>query len=210
MKTRSKLSILAFFSCCALTSMGFANWVISQEGPVTDSTTGGISADSVYMSNEYVYIKEADIVPFTYSSNGFVENGTTTKDYVGTMTATFTVDLEKCSEIANNGALSVTINLQLSNGESGLFDYTDVSDNVATTGGIIATLNEDSSANSAYITLSGITNTTGVATFTLTYTFEMKTLSNFQNNILGVFGENNSKKVEFIFSALINTNPNNN
>lgn len=118
MKIKSKLSVLAVFSCCALASVGFAGWVITQEGIVAGSIYGGVSAESVIVSNDYVYIadKETDISMFTYSESGFVHGDKI--DYNGTMYVKFTVNLENCARIADSSnSISVAINLRLN--ESG-------------------------------------------------------------------------------------------
>lgn len=208
MRVKSKLSIVAFFSCCAVASMGFANWVISQQGPYESITSGSISADSVYYSNAYVYINEpeTDIVPFTYSSKGFIDKGTPSN--VGTMTATFTVDLEKCSTISSgSNTLNITVDLKLSSGDSTLFDYVSVScaDDIVIDS-VSGSYSGESGTYAASMQLNVTKNSIATATFTLTYTFNMLNQTNFNNYIYKVFGENNANAVEFIFSITINTN----
>lgn len=211
MKTRSKLSILAFFSCCALTSMGFANWVISQEGPVTDSTTGGISADSVILSNDYISFKEAK--PLRVNKGGFTSGDTTS--LTGSFTATFEINLANYSSIFTDGA---TTEIVLKFAETPANNVFAASDTVAK----ISVSYEDSSSlidtaesarsNGTYVTtidMKSSQTTEGTATFTLTYTFSFTNKDNYQTYIYSVFypnGVDESKTtstVQFAFDITI-------
>lgn len=103
MKVKSKLAIVALFSCCAIMSMGFANWVITQEGPIKDFADGGISADSVIYSDEYVKANpKEEHDNLVYTETGFINSK---------LTLHLLVDVNKCNSI---NAESIIITMRYS------------------------------------------------------------------------------------------------
>lgn len=105
MRTRSKLSILAFFSCCAVASMGFANWVISQS---PETVTGGIKADNVISSNDYLFMlgNPDDLV---YTAAGF-KNGNEIS-YTGTVAVSYELDITNCKAIFGTSTVTAEISI---------------------------------------------------------------------------------------------------
>lgn len=110
MKIKSKLSVVAVFSCCALASIGFASWVITQ-GPL--SVTGSISADKVVYSNDYFYM-DGDPCGLDCTYKGFREPDEPDKPYKDTLITNYVIDLDKCYEMYGERTITATINLYYS------------------------------------------------------------------------------------------------
>ena len=108
MKSKTKLSIVALFSCCAMMSMGFANWVITQQGPVESTLEGGISADGVLYSDDYVYPQfDGDKIKVDELYLGKTEF-LATEHGKGIMNVHLMMDADKCKEF---GAKKVVITM---------------------------------------------------------------------------------------------------
>lgn len=220
MKIKSKLSVLAVFSCCALASIGFASWVITHEGTASDLTSGGISADSVIVSNDYVYIadKEEDISMFTYSESGFVHDGYV--DYEGIMSVKFTVNLDNCSNLITNSSdsISVAINLRLNeNGKTvqnnlipTLFNqYITVTCTEYEESLIVESTNKTVDSSSYVLTTTlalQIAENSGEATFVLEYKFKFTDVGTYTTFLYNIFYNSTTQDetgVEFAFDLLI-------
>lgn len=112
MRVKSKLSIVAFFSCCAVASMGFANWVISQ-GAGTVSVTGDIFSDNIVVSNEYFYMDGTPSgLDCTYS--GFREPDDPANPFKDTLETNYIIDLDKCYQAFGEATVTATIKLSYS------------------------------------------------------------------------------------------------
>lgn len=105
MRTRSKLSILAFFSCCAVASMGFANWVITQS---PQTATGSVKADNVILSNDYLSMA-GNPSALQYTSAGFI-NGDEIS-FIGTVAVSYELDIENCITIFGENKVTAEISI---------------------------------------------------------------------------------------------------
>lgn len=213
MRIKSKLSIIAVFSCCAVMSVGFANWVIAQQGPLYESLTGGIEADRVYFSNEYLYIADEgkDISPLVYTPEGFAvldEDGEVSKtSYEGTMSVTFTADLEKCSRLGGGETLSISVSLRL----TGTDDFSPLASiegvscaEKALVPAVRGELSEAGDVYTAELTLDPAAGS-GVAAFTLEYKFVSRE-ETYLSTIYEVFYDSANGKergAEFSFGVAI-------
>lgn len=221
MRTRSKLSILALFSCCAVASMGFANWVITQEGPVADSVTGGITADNVIVSNEYVYfLKDASTnTQLRINEGGFTDPDNETQTILtGSFTVTFEVNLKNYSNIFKSGATTEIV-LKFTepvSSNANIFYLPDSQVKIGVacednTGLIDSVIGARNSANYNYtyvttLSMVGLSNVSEneKATFTLTYTFEFFNENAYANCMYNVFYPNGIKSdIQFAFEILI-------
>lgn len=177
MRIKSKLSIVAVFSCCAVMSIGFANWVIMQHGSIYETLVGGVEAERAHFSNEYLYIEDEgrDISPLHYTPEGFAvlkDDEVSETSYTGTMSVTFTADLDKCAQLSGGDPLEITVTLRLTGTNfSPLAAIQGVSSEdrtlVSNVGGELA---EEKDVYTAHLTLAPAAGS-GKATFTLVYTF---------------------------------------
>ncbi len=213
MRNRAKFSIVAVFSCCAVMSMGFANWIITQQGPLYESLTGGIEAERADFSNEYIFIEEEsrDISPLVYTPEGFavLDGDEVIKtSYEGTMSVTFTADLEKCSRLGGDGALRVTVSLRLTGTENfaPLASIRSVACADAHISELQFALSEEGDVFTADLTLTPPAKT-GTAAFTLRYTF-VSSEGSYLSDIYEVFYDSANGKergAAFSFGVSIRT-----
>lgn len=213
MKIKSKLSLVAFISCCAITSVGFANWVITQK-EITNNANGGVFSDVAILSDDYIYFSHA--TPLRVNKGGFTnpqnENQTILS---GSFSATFIVNADNFMAAFSDGA-TTEITLKFAKNPA---------NNVFATDDSIANINVERENNSnlvntvvgtrsngTFLTTLGINSsqiTSGTATFTLMYTFSFADKTDYKNYIYNVFypdGADESKApsaVQFAFEISI-------
>ena len=208
MQIKTKLSIVALFSCCAVFSMGFANWAIAQQQPSIGYTSGGIAADDIIVSDEYIYIeKPENIKPFIYTPYGFqADDGTCS--YNGIFLVTFTVDLLKCEDL-HRSEITLEITFRYNN-------LPENSPNIFGTTFLTAESNSNelltdfkTSENSAagYTALATLNiSQAQTSTFTVSYNFSLEETS-YNTYIYNVFNddskENHYSGVEFVIDVII-------
>lgn len=214
MRVKSKLSIVAFFSCCAITSMGFANWVITQQTTVYDNSGGGVWADSAILSNDYVTFIEATALKV--NAGGFTDPNNQNKTTLsGSFVATFQINLSNYSTAFANGATTEIILKFARPPVSNIFADT-------ANGATISVVCNDNSnlitsadgnrLNGTFVTflnMKGLDESRGTATFTLTYTFTFADKSNYKSYVYNVFYPNGinqnttASAVQFAFDIAI-------
>lgn len=203
MKTKLKLSILAFLSGCAVVSMGFANWVISQ-GPV--SVSGSLRADNIVDSSDY--FADINVSMLSYNSEGFtgVDN-----PLVGSVTYSFT--LKNLNELETRfGGTSVVATVSMAyyenNSEYNLFSdlYSDESHYIE--GEMYSNDFDEINTTTTYgadlIKVSGVIDFADVTTenieIAVTFTMDFKDKSNFENYLYNPLKDN---KISFVFNATL-------
>lgn len=217
MRIKSKLCIVAVFSCCAVMSMGFANWVITQQGPLYDSLAGGIEAEHVYFSDEYLFIADEnkDVSPLVYTPDGFAlldkEGKVSKTSYEGTMSVIITADLEKCARLSGGEALGISVSLRLTGTEnfSPLASVRGVScadrAHISNVRGQLAEEGDVYWASFSLDPSAGDPSGAGRASFTLEYTF-VSTQADYTRDIYEVFYDSQNgqeRGAEFSFGIAI-------
>ena len=200
MTHKAKLTIIAILSCCALFSMGFASWVISQPTtPVEQS--GKITVDNVINSQEYFKIL-GDPQGLDYTTIGFSASLNSNNHYKDTLTVKYTLDLNKCREIF--GSVSVLSEIALGYNivpEANLFAANNsfVSANVtSSTSGLVAAYTPISADNMLNLQVRLNLNVDAAsAEITVTYTFDLINLNNFKKYIYNPFASNSELEFEF-------------
>lgn len=213
MKIKSKLSIVAFVSCCAITSMGFANWAITQQDPIHNEN-GGIYAESAIISNEYISFDSA--TPLRVNAGGFTNPESPNSTILsGSFTATFIVYLDNYGATFTEDA-TTEITLKFAQTPA---------NNIFATDNSVATIEVENENNSnlisapvgnrssgTFVTTLGINSseiTSDVATFTLKYTFTFTDKESYKTFIYNVFypdGTDDNKAlstVQFAFEISI-------
>lgn len=214
MKVKSKLSIVAFFSCCAVTCMGFANWVITQQAPMYGSSSGGVAADGAILSDDYIKFIEATTL--NVNAGGFTDPGNQSKTILsGSFTATFQINLSNYCMAFANGAVTEIILKFAQTPVNNIFAYTlggaavsvycnDFSNLITSADGSLS--------NGTFVTslnMNGLAESYGTATFTLKYTFTFTDKNIYKTYIYNVFYPNGTNQntaaspVRFAFDITI-------
>lgn len=214
MRTKSKLSIVALFSCCTLMSVGFANWVISQPtDPI--NINGNLSADNVNVitGNDYIYPDIDNIVGLNYNLLGFAKSNKVEGEegyndpYYGVLTVPFILNGGKCKELIGELiTLTVTVgynhdpkdeaaNIFSSDAES-CFVKGVVAEN-GFVDSVSGALSNNTYIISAEIDLSSISEDSEIE-IVVTYYFNMLNKENFEAFFLEPFGSDQSLQFEIV------------
>lgn len=208
MKIKSKLSIVALFSCCAITSVGFAGWVITQQDPM-NTAIGGIYADNVIDC-----INFQNATPLRVNEGGFTDPNNQNRTILsGSFTANFEINLSNYNTSFANGATTdITLKFAKAPAKNIFATENSVATiEVACNNNSLINLVGGSCSNGTFVTTFGINSsatTSKIATFTLTYTFTFTDNGNYQSYIYDVFypyGANVTKPstVQFAFEISI-------
>ena len=201
MTHKAKLTIIAILSCCALLSMGFASWVISQPA-APELSSGKITVDNVINSNEYFKLAN-DPQGLDYTTIGFSASLNSDNRYKDTLVVTYSLDLDKCRELFGNVSVLSEISLGYNiTPAANIFaqNHNFVSATVTSTNsGLVASYERTLSAADAYnlqfrLDLSGRASS---AQITITYTFDLVDNDNYETYIYNPFTKDAELKFEF-------------
>ncbi|MCH5163786.1 MAG: hypothetical protein J1F36_02085 [Clostridiales bacterium] len=202
MTHKAKLTIIAILSCCALLSMGFASWVISQ--PATpEISSGTITVDNVINSSDYFKLA-SEPKGLDYTTIGFSKSLATDNRYKDTLTVTYTLDLNKCRELFGNVSVMSEISLGYNIvPEANLFAPNNnfVSAKITSkTNGLVAAFNQAQVDDVLNLTVRlDLSVGATVVEITVEYTFDLGTLEDYKTYIYNPFA--NNSELEFEFSA---------
>ena len=84
--------LVMLLSLISLVSVGFASWSVTDN--LETSVSGMIVVDDVMKVNDFIVCDSENVESFKYYKTGFVKNGQISN--VGTITASITVNIEKC------------------------------------------------------------------------------------------------------------------
>ncbi len=212
MSHKAKILLVIIISCCALFSVGFANWAILEDNPSMDSEVNS-GTENILYSKDYIKLndEEGSENPrwFKYTYRGF-RNGDDISDisYKGSLTAEYIINLEKCKEIYSaNKNITVEFSIGLKNNtQNNVF---------ASEGYVTAEINSadlkidfDSQSGNKFsnnvmystftLDLNSQTTTATQAKIAVTYTFDF---DNFADYSRYIYNELNGMNQQFEFNA---------
>lgn len=200
MTHKAKLTIIAILSCCAIFSMGFATWVITQD-PVVEELTGSIGADSVIYSNDYVYLDpdvEDGIENITYGRNYFIKE---------TLTLNLLVNVDKCK---GYNAESIVISIRylpepkedynmFAHYNSDFITATAVIDNNDSPLSLVSNIDDNENKLNSTLTFGNFDELNGTVKLSVTFTFNLSG-SNYKTYIYNAF---HNSECEFAFDIRV-------
>ncbi len=206
MTRKAKVLIMVVISCCALISVGFANWAITNQFDFEEDTNGSIGSESVFYSSDYIdLVGEPEMFVYTY--RGFKSKD----DEIGhndTITVQYKIDLANCRNIyygSNNVVAELSVGFTETPEQDNVFESDFVSASVEFDKNNVITWDEQEGVvkdgGVLYVNLGvGLNTADKEVNVTVTYTFDLGTYENYFRYIYQQFSDTGRK---LVFSATL-------